>query len=31
VLKEQLTRFGQVFYLTKLSPPLRADLSGVRL
>jgi hypothetical protein len=31
VVKQQLERFGQVFYLTKSSPPLRADLSCVRL
>jgi transposase-like protein len=31
VLKDQLARFARVFYLTKLSPPLRADLSRVRL
>jgi hypothetical protein len=31
ILKRQVERFGQVFYLTKSSPPLRADLSGVRL
>jgi transposase-like protein len=31
ILKQQLERFGQVFYLTKSSPPLRADLSCVRL
>lgn len=31
VLKDQLVRFGEVFYLTKSSPPLRADLAGVRL
>jgi hypothetical protein len=31
VLKQQLERFGQVFYLTKSSPPLRADLSSVCL
>jgi hypothetical protein len=30
VLKHQLERFGQVFYLTKSSPPLRADLGGIR-
>ena len=31
VLKDQLVRFGEVFYLTKPSPPLRADLAGIRL
>ncbi len=31
VLKGQLVRFGEVFYLTKPSPPLRADLSSLRL
>jgi hypothetical protein len=31
VLKDQLVRFGEVFYLTKQSPPLRADLAGLRL
>jgi hypothetical protein len=31
VLKDQLTRFGLVFYQTKPSPPLRADLAAVRL
>jgi hypothetical protein len=31
VLKDQLARFGRVFYLTKLSPPLRADVSRVRM
>lgn len=31
VLKDQLNRFGVVFYLTKLSPPLRGDLSGICL
>lgn len=30
VLKHQLERFGEVFYLTKSSPPLHADLGGVR-
>lgn len=31
VLKHHVERFGEVFYLTKSSPPLRADLGGVRL
>jgi len=31
VLKDQMVRFGEVFYLTKSSPPLRVDLSGIRL
>lgn len=31
VLKDQLVRFGEIFYLTKSSPPLRVDLSGIRL
>jgi hypothetical protein len=29
ILKDQLVRFGHVFYLTKASPPLRIDLGGV--
>ena len=28
---DRLVRFGEVFYLTKSSPPLRADLDGLRL
>jgi hypothetical protein len=31
ILKDQLVRFGEVYYLTKPSPPLRADLAGIRL
>jgi len=31
VLRHQLERFGEVFYLTKSSPPLRGDLAGVWL
>ncbi len=31
VLKDQLVRFGEIFYLTKPSPPLRVDLSRIRL
>lgn len=31
ILKDQLVRLGAVFYLTKSSPPLRADLAGVCL
>lgn len=30
VLKHQLESFGDVFYLTKSSPPLRADFGGIR-
>lgn len=30
LLKHQLAGFGEVFYLTKSSPPLRADLGGIR-
>lgn len=31
LLVDRLVRFGEVFYLTKSSPPLRADLSGLHL
>ena len=31
LLADRLVRFGEVFYLTKSSPPLRADLAGLRL
>ncbi len=31
LLCDRLRRFGEVFYLTKSSPPLRADLSGLWL
>src|SRR3972149_3722879 len=30
LLKHQLVGFGEVFYLTKSSPALRADLGGIR-
>jgi len=30
VLRHQLERFGEMFYLTRLSPPLRADLGAIR-
>jgi hypothetical protein len=30
LLQHQLAGFGEVFYLTKSSPPLRADLGGIR-
>ena len=30
LLQHQLVSFGEVFYLTKSSPPLRADLAGIR-
>lgn len=30
LLKHQLAGFGDVFYLTKASPPLRADFGGIR-
>lgn len=30
LLKHQLESFGEVFYLTKSSPPLRADVGGIR-
>jgi hypothetical protein len=31
LLVDRLVRFGEVFYLTKSSPPLRADLAGLVL
>ncbi len=31
LLADRLERFGEVFYLTKSSPPLRADLAGLCL
>jgi hypothetical protein len=31
LLADRLVRFGEVFYLTKSSPPLRADLAGMVL
>jgi hypothetical protein len=31
LLTDRLVRFGEVFYLTKSSPPLRADLAGLCL
>jgi hypothetical protein len=31
VLGDRLARFGEVFFLTKSSPPLLADLVGVRI
>lgn len=31
LLVDRLVRFGEVFYLTKSSPPLRADLAGLCL
>lgn len=31
LLADRLVRFGEVFYLTKSSPPLRADLSALHL
>jgi hypothetical protein len=31
LLVDRLVRFGEVFYLTKSSPPLRADLAGLHL
>ena len=31
LLTDRLERFGEVFYLTKSSPPLRADLAGLCL
>mgnify|MGYP000259447161 CR=1 FL=1 len=31
LLQHQLAGFGEVFYLTKASPPLRADLGSIRL
>jgi len=30
LLKHQLAGFGEIFYLTKSSPPLRADFAGIR-
>ena len=30
LLKHQLAGFGEIFYLTKSSPPLRADMGGIR-
>jgi transposase-like protein len=31
VLCDRVARFGEVFFLTKSSPPLLADLAGVRI
>lgn len=31
ILADQLIRFGKVFYITKLSPRLRADMEGMRI
>jgi hypothetical protein len=31
LLAHRLARFGEVFFLTRFSPPLRADLEGLRM